>query len=35
VSITSAAGERTMMDATGACNSCHQPGGAPGRIVFP
>jgi hypothetical protein len=35
VSVVAAAGERTMTDATGACNSCHRPGGTPGPIVFP
>ncbi|MBI5479717.1 MAG: hypothetical protein HY906_12715 [Deltaproteobacteria bacterium] len=35
VSVVGPAGDRTMADATGACNSCHQPGGTPGPIVFP
>jgi hypothetical protein len=35
VSISGAAGERTMTDATGACNSCHEAGGTPGPIIFP
>ena len=34
VTIVGAAGERTMADATGACNSCHQAGGSPGPIVL-
>jgi hypothetical protein len=35
VSVVGTSGARDMADATGACNSCHQPGGTPGPIVFP
>jgi hypothetical protein len=35
VAVVSAAGERTMTDATGACNSCHAAAGSAGPIVFP
>jgi hypothetical protein len=35
VTISGAAGERTMADATGACNSCHGAAGGAGPITFP